>query len=388
MKRLGLVLICAAGVAATGCSWLKNRSQRNENIQPPKPLVELSPTLKVQRVWEESVGKGAHRSGVRVGPTVVDGKVYAASVNGRIASIDAASGKTLWSKSTDFEFAGGPAVEGDVLVAGSLNGEVVAFDAHTGEQRWNVQVSAEVVSAPAVAQGTVIVRSNDGHLTALDAADGKRRWVYDRTPVPLLSLRGNSPPLIDGSVVYDGADSGRVFALRADTGATIWEQRIGAGEGRTEVERLSDVDGPLTLDGGSLYAVGYRGALVALSANLGRPQWSRDLSSYTGVALSASNLYAVDADSNVLAVDRVGGASVWKNDAFLHRWLTTPAAQQDYLVVGDVEGYVHWLSQSDGKEVARERLSKDPIRAQPVVVGDSVFVEDDAGRIAAYRISP
>ena len=154
MKRSGLALICIAGVALGGCDWLKNRSQRNENIQPPKLLVELTPSLKVQRVWDGSVGKGARRSGVRIGPAVVDGKVYAVSVNGHIAAMDAASGKTLWAKNTDFEFAGGPAVEGDLLVAGSLNGEVVAFDAHSGEQRWKVRVSSEVISAPAIAQNS------------------------------------------------------------------------------------------------------------------------------------------------------------------------------------------------------------------------------------------
>ena len=116
-----------------------------------------------------------------------------------------------------------------------------------------------------------MVRSNDGHLFGLNAKDGSRVWTYDRTTVPLLSLRGNGAPLIDGSVVYDGTDGGKVLALRLDNGATIWEQRVSLAEGKTEVERLSDSDGSLVLDGGVLFAAGQHGSVVAMAANLGRP---------------------------------------------------------------------------------------------------------------------
>jgi outer membrane protein assembly factor BamB len=316
---------------------------------------------------------------------VADGKLYAASVDGVVAALDANSGKTLWRNKTDYEFSGGPNVDGDVVVAGTLNGEVVAYEAGTGAPRWNTTVSAEVVSAPALSLGTAVVRSNDGHLFGLNAKDGSRLWTYDRTTVPLLSLRGNGAPLIDGSVVYDGTDGGKVLALRLDNGATIWEQRVSLAEGKTEVERLSDSDGGLTIDGGVLFAAGQHGSVVAMAANLGRPQWTRDLSSYTGVAVSASQVYAVDNDSNVWALDRTSGSSMWKSDAFLHRWLSEPAAQGEYVVVGDIEGYVHWMAAADGHEVARERLGKAPIRARPVVIGDTVYVEDDEGRIGAYR---
>lgn len=387
MRRSTLAIAFAA-IALGGCGWFGNKSSKKENIQPPRPLAELVPTLNVQKTWEASVGNGAGKSGVRVGPAVADGKLYAIGVDGTIASLDAASGKTLWRTNTKLEFTGGPAVDGGLVIAGTLNGEVAAYDAGSGIERWMITVSSEVVSAPALSLGTAVVRSNDGHLFGLDASDGSRKWTYDRTPVPLLSLRGNSAPLIDGSVVYDGADNGKVLALRLDNGATVWEQTVALGDGRSEVERLNDVDGELALDGGVLYGVGYRGSVVALSANLGRPQWTRELSSYVGLGVGVSQVFAVDADSNLWALDRAGGSSMWKQDAFQYRWLSAPTVQGDYLVVGDVEGFVHWLSQADGKEVARQRLSKNPIRARPVVAGDSVFVADEKGHIGAYRIVP
>jgi outer membrane protein assembly factor BamB len=385
MKQLLPALLVGSVVLLGGCGWIKSKTSKKENIAPPKALAVLAPTLDVQRVWEATVGDGAKQSGVRIGPAVVDGKLYAASVDGVIAALDAASGKTLWRTKTKLAFAGGPAVDGGVVVAGTLDGEVAGYDAGSGAERWTTTVSSEVISAPAMSLGTAVVRANDGHLYGLDANDGSRKWTYDRTSVPLLSLRGNGPPLIDGSVVYDGADSGKILALRLDNGGTVWEQRIGLGEGKSEVERLSDADGTLVLDGGVLYVAGYRGAVMALAANLGRPQWTRELSSYTGVAVSASQVYAVDADSNVWALDRASGSSMWKSDAFLHRWLSEPAAQGQFVVVGDIEGYVHWLAAADGKEVARHQLSKAPIRAKPVVIGDTVYVEDEQGRIGAYR---
>jgi outer membrane protein assembly factor BamB len=387
MKRLVPVLVVSAVVGLGGCGWMKSKSSKRENIAPPKALTELTPSLKVQRLWDGSVGDGAGKSGLRVGPSVVNGKLYAAGVDGDVAALDAMSGKTLWHKGSKFAFTGGPSVDGDVLIVGTLNGEVVAYDASNGADRWNTTVSAEVVSAPAVSLGTAVVRSNDGHLFGLDTKDGSRKWVYDRTSVPLLTLRGNGPPLIDGSVVYDGTDGGKVLALRLDNGGTVWEQRVALGEGKTEVERLGDSDGGLVLDSGVLYAAGHRGSVMAMAANLGRQVWTRELSSYTGVAVSASQVYAVDTDSNLWALDRVSGSSMWKTDVFQHRWLSEPAAQGEYAVVGDIEGYVHWLAAADGKEVARERLSKNPIRARPVVVGDTVYVEDEQGRIGAYRVA-
>lgn len=385
MKKLVLIPVLAALAATGGCGWLQGSSSKKENIAEPKALVELAPTLSVSKVWTRGIGKGAGKSGIRMRPAVVDGKLYTAGVDGEIGAFDAASGRSIWNKDVDFRLAGGPGVAGDLLVVGGLDGDVLAFDAHSGAERWTARVSAEVVAAPAVGQGMVFVRCNDGRIYALDAADGKQRWIYDRATVPLLSLRGTGAPVIAGDAVLSGSDAGKVVALRAADGAAIWEQAATTAEGRTELERLSDVDGALTVDGDVVYAAAYHGQVIALSASNGRQLWTRTLSSYTNVDVSASQVYAVDADSAVWALDRTTGASMWKQDAFEHRWLSGPAVQGNYVVVGDLEGYVHWLSISDGKEVARERLSKKAIQATPVVVGDLVFVEDIDGRVGAYR---
>jgi outer membrane protein assembly factor BamB len=386
MNRSAYVLssLIAASLLG-GCGWFRDSTKR-ENIAAPKELAELAPTLAVKEVWSRGTGKGAGKSGVRLAPAVRDGKLYTIGVDGEVSAIDAASGKSLWNHDLKkMRLSGGPGAGDGLLVIGGLDGDVIALDAANGAERWRVRVSAEVIAAPVIDGANVYVRTNDGRVYAFDTADGKQRWVNDRGTVPLLTLRGNATPRVAGDLVLNATDAGKVMALRASDGASAWEQTLSSADGRSEVERLNDVDGDLKVDGEVVYAAAYRGQVIALSAASGRPIWNRALSSYTNVDVSASQVYAVDDQSNVWALDRTSGASMWKQDALLNRWLSGPAVQGDYVVVGDLEGYVHWLAIADGKEVARERLSKKAIRATPIVVGDTVYVVDVAGELGAYR---
>lgn len=396
MKR-SIVLVAALAVALSGCNWFKSLGKK-DNVEPPTPLTEFAPTIQIDKAWSEGVGSGAGDSGARLSPGAEDGHLYAAGVDGTIEALDAATGRTLWQKhpgkrsgwlfrrgANSLRWSGGPTASGDLVVVGGLDGQVYAFSATDGADRWQAQVTSEVISAPAIADGIVVIRANDGRLTGINASDGSRKWVYDQS-VPALSLRGNSNPLIANGIVYNGFDNGRVVAVRLDDGIEMWSQIISAGEGRTEVERLQDVDGNLVSDGSNLYAAGYRGQVAALSMTNGRPIWQRDLSSYTGAAVGGNTVVVVDADGNVWAFDRETGVNLWKQDKLEHRWLSAPAVLGNYVVVGDIEGYVHWLTLAEGKFAARERLSKKPIEGAPLVVGDMVYVEDVKGHIAAYRI--
>ncbi|MEO5812830.1 MAG: outer membrane protein assembly factor BamB [Rhodanobacter sp.] len=398
MKRATLTtLVALFGLTLAAC-----HSFKKENVQPPTPLVKNLPTtVQVTRLWRATVGDGAGVTGVRLRPSVVDGVLYAASADGKIAALDAASGKELWSKSSrthgwfgwgdkkraDAAYAGGPAVLGDLLVVGTLEGHVYAANAKNGDPRWNAQLSAAVLASPVISGDLVVVRTQDGRVYGLDAASGERRWVYDQGNVPLLSLRGNGSLLVANGVVFMGTDDGKLVALREDTGARLWEQNLASGEGRTEIDRLNDADGSVLLEGSTLYTAAYHGNLVAVDGPSGRPLWAHPLSSFNGLAANQQAIFAVNDESQVWAFDKSGGADMWKNDALKYRWLTGPAVQGNYVVVGDVEGYVHWLQVGDGALAARERLSKHAIRAQPLVVDNVVYVEDVRGRIGAYRLT-
>ncbi len=396
MKRVLLITLTSL-VGLAGC-----HSFKKENVQPPTPLAkDFKPTVKVTRLWRTSVGDGAGESGVRLRPSVVDGVLYADSTDGKLAAIDANTGKTLWSKSSrthgwfgwgdkkrkDAMYAGGPVVAGDLLAVGTLDGHVYGVNAKDGAPRWEAELDSEVLASPAIAGDLVVVRTEDGRVYGLDAATGKRRWVYDQGNVPLLSLRGNGGLLVANGVVFFGSDDGKLIALRLDNGSKLWEQRLASGEGRTEIDRLDDVDGSVLLDGTTLYAAAYHGNLAAVDGPSGRPLWAHPFSSFDSLAIGGNAIYGVDDNSQVWAFDRSGGADIWKNAALKYRWLTGPAVQGDYVVVGDLDGYVHWLQTGDGALAARERLSKKAIRAQPLVVGDTVYVEDVKGHIGAYRLS-
>jgi outer membrane protein assembly factor BamB len=405
MKRRHLLLLplLVAVLALSGCGLWNKVFNRGSNLQPPKPLLEFTPTVQVQKIWSTRIGDGAGRSGVRLQPAFADGKLYLISTDGKLEALDAATGKTLWKQSTrvgggiwpfkhkkpgqDARYAGGPAISGNLLVVGTLDGHVYGMDAATGKQLWSAEVDDEVISPPAIDAGVVYVRTNSGNVYALDANSGERKWAYDQGNVPLLSLRGNGPLLAAHGVVMFGTDDGNVVSLRADTGAIQWKLPITKGLGRTDIQKLNDADDSLQLDNNILYATAYHGELTAIDAAQGQLAWSRAFSSYVGVGVADKELVGVDDDSLVWAFSKDGGGDMWKQDALQYHWLTAPAIQDKYAVVGGVDGYVHWLDLSDGKLSARVRLSKDAIRARPVVNGDTVYVEDVKGHVAAYRIS-
>lgn len=395
MKRVWLVALTSMVVLA-GC-----HSFKKENVQPPTPLAkDFKPTTQVSKLWTTSVGDGSGDSGVRLRPAFADGVLYACSTDGKVAAIDATSGKTLWSKSSrtqgwfgwgdkkraDALYAGGPMVSGDLLVVGTLDGHVYGINAKDGSPRWESAVNSEVISSPVISGNLVIARTQDGRLYGFDSATGERRWVYDQDTVPLLSLRGNGPLLVANGVVFYGNDAGKLVALRLDNGEKLWEQKLASGEGRTEIDRLADADGSILLQGTTLYGAAYHGNIAAFDGPSGRPLWGRPFSTFTSLDITDNALYGVNDESQVWSFDKSTGADMWKNDALKYRWLTAPAVLGDYVVVGDLEGYVHFLQTGDGALAARERLSKKAIRAQPLVVGDIVYVEDVKGRIGAYRL--
>lgn len=355
--------------------------------KPPEPSkLESLPTsgFKARTVWRESTGGfEAEPSGFRV--AVDAGVAYTASEEGVVSAYAADSGKRLWRQQLEKPLASGPGLAGQLVLVGSHDGEVLALDQRDGSLRWTTQLSGEVLAPPRGDSTVVIVRCFDGRVYGLDAGSGQRLWVQP-TSVPTLSLRGTGGPLLVAGRALVGLDNGKVLALQATDGTPAWESVVSVPLGRSELERLVDVDAePLEVDG-SVYAVSYSGDLVALDFGRGRNSWRAEVASITGMAALEDTLYVSARDGSVVALDRSSGSILWRQKALLYRELSRPVIHQGQVVVADLEGYVHWISPRDGRLVARLRPVGDRVSAPPVVSNGRLFVLADSGRLAAVEL--
>jgi len=373
----------AALLVLNGCSWIKSWGDKDDPNEPAK-LVEFEPTLKVGKVWSTKVGDGLDKTGRQLRPAYQSGSIYAADHKGLLMAIDADSGNKLWEIKTKLPFTGGPGISDNLLLMGTENGEVFAFDASTGTQLWSATVTSEVLAAPAETDGIVVIRCIDGRIFGLDADTGQRIWIYDHS-VPLLTLRGNAPTLLRAGVAFIGYDGGQVVALRTEDGTLMWEQTLVTSEGRTELERLSDIDGQLVFIASDLLVSSYKNRLASLAADSGRLLWFKDISSATGVSVNRINLTLSDKEGNLWLLDRRNGAESWKHDQLLRRGLTRPVFYGSFIVVGDQEGYLHWINISDGQFAAREKVGGKGFSGPPLVIGNTLYVMTKKGEITAFR---
>lgn len=389
VARTGALIatILLLGVALGGCSTMKGWFGGKKGDKPLKPaeLTEITPTATATRLWSANVGKGEGRIGAKQGPTIADGHVYAAAVKGGVRAFDLQSGALLWHFDSDLPLSGGPGAGDGLVVVGSLEGDVIALDATTGAQKWTAKVSNEIIAAPVVGQGLVFVRSNDGRVSAFDAASGERRWFWNKE-LPTLTVRGNDAPAIGPGYLFVGNDDGTLSALSMSDGRPLWEQTAAAPEGRSDLDRMADVDGTPVLDGTTLYASSYKKQTVAIDGPTGHPAWSSEKGGVGRAGVSADRVVVADPVGTVWGLDKASGGVMWQQPALARRNLSGVAIQGNYAVVGDYDGYVHWLNLTDGAFAARVRVGKDAVRAAPVVSGDVLVVQTTGGGLSAYRI--
>ncbi len=381
MVRVALILL-AVSLVLPGCAWIRGWGEPEPG--EPAELVKFDQTLKVKKVWSTSVGDGMGKQGIGIAPLYSSGKLYAADYEGRLTAVDAETGNRLWQQKTDLPFSGGPGLEGNLLVMGTIDGQVQAFNADTGSSLWQTRVSSEVLSAPAIGDNIVVVRCIDGRVFGLDASNGNRLWIYDRS-VPLLTLRGNSALLVRAGAVFIGYDDGTIVALELEDGGLAWEQNFVNPEGRTELDRLADIGDQMVMVASDLIVSSYKNRVSALAGNSGRLLWFKDISSETGVQVDRVNLAISASNGEVWMLDRRNGSTMWKQDQLLNRGLGRPAFYGSQLVVGDAEGYLHWINVETGDFVARVREGKKGFAGAPISVGTTLYVLTNDGTLAAYR---
>lgn len=380
-RGAAVLLLVSAGATLSGCSWLRGE----DNTEPPAELTDIQATVRLEEVWSRDVGAGVDEQFLRLRPGVDDGRVFAADHKGRVTAFDAGTGQELWSVKSGIAISSGVGVGEGLVLVGSSDAELIALDWRDGHEVWRSKVSSEVLSVPVADQGTVVVQSVDGRLTGLKSSDGSRLWVFERS-VPVLSLRGTAAPVIVRGAVIGGFDNGRLAVLDLARGLPAWETSIAVPHGRSELERMVDIDAPPQLWGDTVYTVTYQGRVAAVEGSSGRILWARDLSSAAGLGVDFRNVYVTDDQSHVWALERDNGSSVWKQDKLARRALTAPVALGEHVVVADLEGYLHVLSRTDGALLGRARADGKGVLAPLVVANDILYVYGNGGTLSAYRI--
>lgn len=351
----------------------------------PTELLDFKETLKVKRVWSVKVGDGTEFLRIALSPAGDGNRIYAASHDGRVSAYDPEDGDRIWRADVDAVLSAGPGVGNGLVVVTGYDGDVIALRADDGSEAWRINMSGESLARPLVTSNSVVVYTIDGRLRVFSSFDGTERWGLEQN-LPALTLRGAAPPILVGTTVVAGFDNGRLLGLDLVDGTEEWEAILTPPSGRSDLDRLSDVDGTLAAVGQDVYASGYHGRVASLAVESGQVLWAREISGLSGLAADWNNVYLVGEEGELLALLRRNGDDVWRQDALIRREPTAPAVFGTSVVVGDFEGYVHFFNNFDGRPVARKRVGKGMISHAPVVIGARLYVQSESGTLSAFEV--
>ncbi|WP_435952578.1 outer membrane protein assembly factor BamB [Dryocola sp. BD626] len=375
----------------SGCSLFSGE----EDVVKMSPLPTVENQFEPEKVWSTSVGNGIGDFYSNLHPAWQDSNIYAADRRGTVKALSADDGKEIWSvdlsEKTGFFssnrpalLSGGVTVEGAHVYIGSEKAQVFALNTSDGSIAWQSKAAGEVLSRPVVSDGLVLVHTSNGQLQAMNETDGAVAWTVN-LDMPALSLRGESAPAVAFGAAIVGGDNGRVSAVLMKQGQLIWQQRISQATGATEIDRLSDVDTTPVIVNGVVYALAYNGNLTALDLRSGQVMWKRELGSVNDFIVDANRIFLVDQNDRVIALNAEGGVTLWTQSDLLHRNLTSPALYNGYLVVGDSEGYMHWINTDDGRFVAQQKMDSSGFQTEPVVASDKLLIQAKDGTLYAIK---
>jgi outer membrane protein assembly factor BamB len=358
----------------------------SDNLDPPAELTDYVAELKFEIVWSESDGEGADEQIINLVPAIAEDKIIIADHAGLILARSLTDGETLWEVETNLPISVGPVISGDLLYVATSKAHVLAFAIDTGQAVWKQRVSSEVLALPVIAGESLLLRTTDGKEIALNKGDGKEIWSIAIT-TPVLSIRGDGAPVVDGETLIIGSANGKLTGLNLKDGAYLWETSIATPRGRSEIERLTDINGTPLLISNTVYISTHKSGVASVFTIDGDILWRNEkISSDHGLAADDdSYLYVTDSVSDLWKLNQKNGRSYWQQSALHRRRLSKPAVYGDYIVVGDYEGYLHWLSKTEGRLLGRVEITDEPIFSQPLIVNNVIYVYASDGTLAAVK---
>lgn len=378
MSLYGRAFLVIASAVLSACSWLAPEKP----VQPVSPLEQIASPVQGQVLWSRDIGGEKDYDTLR--PALQNGRIVVASEKGIVVSVDAVTGNIAWQQDIDARISGGVGAGMGLALVGTPEGVLVGLDQNTGAERWRQTLTSALLAAPAAGQGIVVARTNDGKIAGLGAADGSPVWTFERE-VPVLSLRGESSPVVAGTQVLCGLDVGKVVALDISTGQPDWEATVAYPTGRSDLDRVVDIDGDPLVAGDAVFVTSYQGYMAAINRSTGGAGWSIPFSSYSGLAADSRSLYASDDRGYLWAIEPSTGTVLWTQKALSGRRLSVPVATGGWVAVGDLEGYLHWIEPQSGEIRGRTKATGSAVSQRILGAGDVVYVSDSEGELVAVR---
>lgn len=356
-----------------------------DNTPPPAPLTAFKPEVNIYPLWHSRPGSGKYCDNLKLTIAQTCQLLFTADHRGSVIATNKLTGQKIWSTSTGILITGGPSFADNLVLVGGNNGEVVALSPTDGKILWRACVSSEVLAPPAACSGITIVKSIDGNLSAFSSCNGRLLWNYEQRE-PGLLLRGASQPQLQNNTAIVGYANGNLAKLTLCEGSLQWLKTIAIPQGCFAIQRMVDIDADPIICGQRIFVATYQGKIAALELATGKELWSADISSYAGIATDGQKVYVSDACSHVWAFNANAGSVCWRQNLLESRIITGPVIMGNYLVVGDCEGYLHWLNRCDGHLAGRVRVASSPIIANPIVDGCIIYVSTRDGRLAAFKL--
>ena len=389
LKRIRASILCLMLSVVTGCGfsdWVRNPFGDDEDPRAPAELLDVVSETAINRNWRINVGNGQGDNYKKLTPVVDGGFVFAASDDGEIIAVNTINGDLMWQTEVENSITGGVGAGDGIVMIGTEAAELIVFNQSNGEEVWRASVSSEILSQPKTNGDIVVAQTVDGKLIALNREDGMQRWTYETT-LPALTLRGTSSPILtsEGTVVA-GFSNGILVSVAAEDGVYVWEERVAVPDGQYDIERVIDVDGELLVDGSRILAASYQGNLMAFDIASGQIVWGMEASSYHGMDQGFGNIYYSDDKSHLIALRNNSSDVVWQNEELQYRDLTAPKTISNYVAIADYEGYLHLVSQIDGRIVGRTRIDNDGIRSNLIDDDGKLIVYGNSGSLVSLTI--
>lgn len=353
-------------------------------VREPTPLQPLAESqTSSSTLWSRHTWLGRDYSQLQV--AAERDAVFVSDRHGEVLALDPETGDRIWRTALDVRASAGPGVLDALVVVGTLDGEVIALSRADGVERWRKSVNSEVMAVPVGAGQLLVVRTVDGRTYGLNADTGEELWQFERT-VPNLTLRGLSEPTLLGGRVFVGLDSGRMASLEGLTGRVLWEQLISAPAGRTELERIADIDAPIAASARELFVASAGGEVVAVDGDTGQVLWRRPVRTTASMAVVGERLIVSDSSGVVWGLDTRTGSADWKQEGLQYRRTTAPTVQGNYVVVGDMKGYLHWIDPATGAFVGRSRFGRSGFQGAFATLDDQLVVQRGDGRVGVLQV--